>query len=248
MHICRTRFNKDIIAEFAVPANRNSRKVLIFCPGMPSAPYKDDILEFWAQKGYWAFFPRYRGSWESNGIFLEQSPHLDILSVIDELSRPFIDFWNGQKYRFKPEKINIVGSSFGGPAAILASMDPRVNKVICMSPVVDWKAEEKADPLDNLYKLTQSAYGDAYRLNKTYWNKLKRGRFYNPAHHLKDIDGRKILIYHAKDDDVVKIKPVIKFAAQTGSQITILNKGGHLSSSLLMTFRYYLKTARFLKS
>ena len=36
-------------------------------------------------------------------------------------------------------------------AAILASMDKRIKKIICLAPVVDWVIENKFDPLDNLY-------------------------------------------------------------------------------------------------
>ena len=32
----------------------------------------------------------------------------------------------------------MIGGSFGGAAALLASLDPRVKKVIANCPVVDW--------------------------------------------------------------------------------------------------------------
>lgn len=246
MDICRTRFKKEIITEFVPASNKNSKKVMIFCAGVPGVPHKDEVLEFWAKKGYWTFFPRYRGTWESDGIFLAQSPEQDILDVIDCLSDNFKDYWSGQSYQITPKSITIVGSSFGGPAAILASRDPRVNKAICISPVVDWKAEDKSEPLDALYILLQEAYGAAYRLNKKIWNKLANGNFYNPINHIEEIDGQKILIFHAKDDDIVKIKPVKNFALKTKSHFIILNKGGHLSSSILMSKRYYQKVKKFM--
>ncbi|MCA9408777.1 MAG: prolyl oligopeptidase family serine peptidase [Candidatus Omnitrophica bacterium] len=249
MHIGRTRFKKDIITEFMLPQRKDSRKVMIFCSGVPGSPHKDEVLDFWARKGYWTFFPRYRGTWESGGSFLAHSPHKDLLDVIDGLSskEKFHDFWGGKNHQIKPKKIVIVGSSFGGPAAILASRDPRVDKVVCISPVVDWVAENKADPLDKLYTFLKDAYGGAYRIQKKDWNKLAQGRFYNPVQHLQELDGRKILILHAKDDEIVKAKPVIKFAQQTQSQLVLLNKGGHLSSSMLTLDRYYRKVISFLK-
>ena len=246
MLISRTRFKKEIITEFVAPSNRRSKKVMIFCSGIPSAPCKDDVLTFWARKGYWTFFPRYRGTWESAGNFLAASPENDVLDVIESLSDSFRDYWSGQSFRVVPQSVTVIGSSFGGPAAILASRDDRVNKVICFSPVVDWKAEHKSEPLDVLYTFLCEAYGGAYRLNKRNWNKLAAGHFYNPVNHIKEIDGRKIMIFHAKDDHIVKIKPVIKFSKMTESNLVVLNKGGHLSSSRLMTPTYYRKVEKFI--
>ena len=248
MHIGRTRFSKDIITEFCAPKNKKSGKAIIFCSGVPGSPDKDDVLEFWAKKGYWTFFPRYRGTWESGGKFLTHSPHEDILDVIDDLGNPFLDYWKHKKFRFKPKEINIVASSFGGPAGILASLDERVNKVVCMAPVVDWVKENKAEPLEVLYKLLNDAFGDAYRVSKTSFNKLARGKFYNPVNHIDKLDPNKIMIFHAQNDDIVKYKPVAKFAKKLGCSLVTLKKGGHLSSSLLLTYRHYWRAKRFFNS
>lgn len=248
MHTCRTRFKKDIVTEFVPAADQASQKVMIFLSGIPSVPCKDDVLWFWANEGYWTFFPRYRGSWESTGSFLARSPERDVIDVIDSLPNTFKDFWNGKKYRIKPKSITLVGSSFGGPAAILASRDPRVNKSICISPVVDWQAEDKSDPLIELYRLLRSAYGPVYRVKKSNWNKLSNGKFYNPAYASKQIDGRKILIFHAKNDNIVKFKPVARFAEEIKANIITLKKGGHLSSTLLSDKKYFTTVKKFLSS
>jgi len=248
MNICRTRFKKEIITEFVPPANLKSRKVMIFCSGIPGAPYKDDVLDFWAKRGFWTFFPRYRGTWESGGVFLSKSLEIDVLDVIDGFSNRFQDYWSGKTYKVIPKFITVVGSSFGGPAAILASRDERVNKAVCISPVVDWVEENKSDPLNQLYSFIREAYGEAYRLHKGHWNKLSRGHFYNPVKHINEIDGHKIFIIHAKDDKIVRFKPVEKFSVKSGSHLLALKRGGHLSSSMLIEKRYYQKIKKFLYS
>jgi len=221
---------------------------MIFCSGVPGSPEKDDVLEFFARKGYWTFFPRYRGTWESSGMFLEHSLEEDLLDVVDSLQTGFKDIWTKRRFRVRPKQITIVGSSFGGPAAILATRDPRVNKAICISPVVDWIEENKSEPLDELYQVLKEGYGEAYRLNKRSWNRLAKGHFYNPVRHIKELDGEKIIIFHARDDDVVRFRPVAKFARQLGCQLVALKTGGHLSSSMLTRRRYYWKVLRFLRS
>ncbi|MEK7212119.1 MAG: hypothetical protein AAB686_00385, partial [Patescibacteria group bacterium] len=91
MHTYRTRFKKEIVAEFLPPLGRKPKKnrVIILCGGHPGTPSKPQIVEFWAKKGYWVFNPRYRGSWESSGTFLKYSPEKDILDVIGELPKGF---------------------------------------------------------------------------------------------------------------------------------------------------------------
>jgi len=49
----RTRFKKEIVAEFLPPArSRKKQKVIILCDGMPGIPRKQQLMEFLAAKGY----------------------------------------------------------------------------------------------------------------------------------------------------------------------------------------------------
>jgi hypothetical protein len=84
----RTRFREQIVAEF-LPAKRErkTQKLIILCDGMPSIPRKQSLSEFLAATGFWVIYPRYRGTWESGGEFLKQSPHEDILDIIADLPR-----------------------------------------------------------------------------------------------------------------------------------------------------------------
>ncbi len=79
-----------------------------------------------------------RGSWESGGKFLQKSPERDILDVIDELPKGVRELAFGKRFALKPDEIFVIGGSFGGAAAILASLDDRVKRVIANCPVVDW--------------------------------------------------------------------------------------------------------------
>ncbi len=242
----RTRIKKEIVAEF-VPPTRRSNKVIILCSGMPSYPTKKELMFFLAEKGYWVFSPRYRGSWESDGSFLEKSPHLDVIDLIDSLSLEFIDLWNKKKYQIRNPRIYLIGSSFGGPAVILASKDKRVQKAIAFSPVIDWRVETKLEPIDWLGEFTRIAFGNGYRFKQKDWEKLKNGKFYNPIAAVKELDKNKIYIIHAKDDEVVYADTSIKFAKELDCKITLLKKGGHLSTSNLMKAPFWKRVDDFLK-
>ena|SRR5579864_2037839 len=136
----RTRFKREIVAEFLPPARKTRKqRVIILCDGMPSIPRKQPLMEFLAGKGFWVFYPRWRGAWESGGQFLEKPPEQDISDVIDELPRGFKEAAFGKRFKLAPDEIFVIGGSFGGAAAILSSLDPRVTRVVANCPVVDWK-------------------------------------------------------------------------------------------------------------
>src|SRR5580693_9868132 len=100
----RTRFARDRVTEFLPTAGRGQRhRAIILCDGMPSMPRKQPLAEFLSRKGYWVFYPRYRGAWESGGEFLKRSPHLDILDVIGGLSKEFRELAFGRRFRLSSE-------------------------------------------------------------------------------------------------------------------------------------------------
>ncbi|HST12927.1 MAG TPA: alpha/beta fold hydrolase [Terriglobales bacterium] len=231
----RTRFKKEIVCEFLPPARAGKKqKVILLCDGMPSIPRKQGLASFLAAKGYWVFYPRYRGAWESDGEFLKKSPHLDILDVIDELPKGVRDVTFGKKFPLKPDEVFVIGGSFGGAAAVLASLDPRVKKVIANCPVVDWRvlgASEKAETSNPSYAAyIREAFGRAYRLTERNWSKLRTGTFYNPAYHIDEIVPSKVMMFHAQDDPYVPYHSVKRFADKTGIRLNSFRHGGHIST------------------
>ena len=237
-HTFRARFAKDIVTEFLLP-RRPSRKVIIFLDGMPTIPSKKRLLEFWSQKGFWVFHPRYRGTWESEGSFLKTSPERDILDLIAQLPRGFKSIWDGKYFSVQPTHIYLFGSSFGGAGALLASRDKKITKAIVLAPAVDWRVESRQEPIRVLRKLTKDAFGEAYRFSKKDWKKFEKGNFYNPMLHASEIRGEKILIFHAKDDLLVPWHSVSKFAEKTKSTLVMFKKGGHFSLSEILRPKFY---------
>src|SRR5580692_7805361 len=229
----RTRFKKEIVAEFLPPA-RSSKKqqAIILCDGMPSIPRKQPLAEYLSRKGYWVFYPRWRGAWESGGQFLEHSPHQDILDVVSELPKGIRELAFGRQFRCLPDNIFVIGGSFGGAAAILSSLDSRITKVIANCPVVDWsilRKEQKKETSNPSYAAyIREAFGNGYRLSARNWEKLHGGVFYNPAHRVKDLTVSKIMIFHAKDDPYIPWELVDRFAKRAGIKIKLLSRGGHV--------------------
>lgn len=225
----RVRLAGEIVAEIVLPS-RQTGKVAIVATGLPSSPSKGELLRFLAEEGYVALCPRYRGTWESEGYFLEHSPAQDIADVIDALARhPVVtDVASGQETRLQIKSVHLFGSSFGGPAVILNSQHPLVKKVIALSPVLDWTREGEDEPFEKHIAFVAAGFGGAYRLKRpSDWQKLLRTDFYNPLTQGEQIDGQKIFILHARDDRVVPYEPVLEFLEKTAASAYLKPHGGH---------------------
>jgi esterase/lipase len=249
----RTRFKKEIVAEFLPPVRQGKkRKVVILCDGMPSVPGKQALAEFLARRGYWVFYPRYRGAWESGGKFLEKSPVEDIADVITGIRKGRVrESAFGQEFTVMPDSIFVIGGSFGGAAAILSSLDRRVTKVIANCPVVDWsilREEQEKETSNKSYPAyIREAFGNGYRLTDRNWNKLLRGDFYNPVHHVGELTASKIMMFHAKNDPYIPWRQVDDFARRAGIKLNLLASGGHLSTSKTVQ-KYWPRIWRFFEA
>jgi len=149
------------------------------------------------------------------------------------------------------EEVFVIGGSFGGAAAILSSLDPRVKKVIANCPVVDWAIlprEEKKETSNASYSAyIREAFGAGYRLSERNWKKLRGGKFYNPAYHEREITASKVMMFHAQDDPYVPYQSVKRFAERTGVRLKLLRRGGHLSTELIVR-KYWPQIGEFFAS
>lgn len=246
----RARFKKDIVCEFTPPAGamRRSQKIIILASGMPGAPKAKEVMEFWSKRGFWVLLPRYRGTWESGGRFLKRPPHEDILDVIDELPKGFTDLWSGKRYRLPSlDRLYVFGGSFGGPAAIFCSRDPRVTKAVAFASVIDWTAASRNEPLNKLGRYLPKAFGTAYRFSMKDWRRLERGELYNPLSETDSFYGRKLLLIHAKNDDTAPYSRAKRFAKRVGAGLVTLRTGGHFGFQKSLEPRLYERIKKFLR-
>jgi pimeloyl-ACP methyl ester carboxylesterase len=248
----RTRFNNEIVAEFLPPSRTlKKQKLILLCDGMPSIPRKQSLAEFLAAKGFWVIYPRYRGAWESAGEFLAKSPHEDIADILDELPKELEEIAFGHRSRLAPDQVFVIGGSFGGAAAILLSLDPRAKRVVANCPVVDWSILDQAEKTEtsnaSYAEYIRQAFGSAYRLSDENWAKLRNGVFYSPWHHRNEIDGSKVLMFHAQDDPNVPYQRTREFAELTGATLRSIKRGGHISTDYVIR-RYWVHIKRFFES
>lgn len=247
--IFRTRFAREIVAEFA-PSGDGDRRApaILLCDGMPSMPRKQGLVEWLAAKGYWVFYPRWRGAWESGGEFLARSPEQDLRDILDALPGGLREAAFGRRFAPRPRQVFVIGGSFGGAAAILSTLDPRVTAAVANCPVVDWgilgseQRQETSNPSYAAY--IRAAFGEGYRLSARNWDKLRTGRFFNPVARAADLDGGKLLLFHAQDDPYVPWRGVERFARRVECRLKLLETGGHLSTERTVR-RYWRGIAAF---
>jgi dipeptidyl aminopeptidase/acylaminoacyl peptidase len=138
----------------------------------------------------------------------------------------------GRKYAVTPDEIFVIGGSFGGAAAILSTLDSRVNKVVANCPVSDWAILDRSEKLEtseeNYAAYIRGAFGNAYRLPDENWDKLRNGDFYNPWQRRAEIEGEKVMIFHSMDDPYVPYEGSVRFAEETGALLKTVRRGGHL--------------------
>ncbi len=247
-HLIRTRFAKDIIAEVQIP-ERQTGKVAILASGLPATPPRRSVFEFLVDKGYTVIAFRYRGTWESGGTFLQESPAKDVKLVVESLVKKqgIHDLYNQVDIPLKVKHIHLFGNSFGGPAVLLNTDLPLVSKVVALSPVLDWTEESKTEPFDFFVRFTEDAFGAAYRLasSKT-WHKLLTSDIYDPIKNHARIKGSKVFIIGTWDDDVTPSVLIPGMAELTGASYYIKPKGGHLGMNNLTQKFYWNKIEAFL--
>lgn len=241
MHTHRMNY-KGMIIEFLPPCRRDyaqHNNIMILCDGMPSVPNKKSLMEWFSAKGYWVFYPRYRGTWESTGTFLSQEPFHDIVECIDVVTQHtgFVSIWTKEHFVINPGgSIYVIGASFGGSVALLSAMDPRVTKSIAIAPIVDWRIPSEREPLDWLQDVLKQSFGEAYRFDSMGWQQLSQGNICQPIHAIANIPPQRIAIIHASDDPIAPYIPSIHFASQLGAIAYTPKRGGHLSLSCVRNF------------
>jgi hypothetical protein len=227
-YLQRAFFGSHLFAEFAVPA-QSSTTAVVYCGGCPGYPGgKKEAADFFTQRGAWFFVPRYKGTWESHGMFLNEPPHNDIYEFYNLLDKGCVDGFTGEQVEMRFENIILVGASFGGAAALLLSSDPRVSKVVALSPVCDWRIETEGESMDDFFRFMRNGFGEAYRIAPGAEKRLRGGVFYNPMRHTKHIDGSKVLIIHPADDTVTYASTSSDLAEKVGARILVPASGGHL--------------------
>ena len=113
-------------------AGGGSHPTVLFLHGYPGNERNLDLAQAVRRAGYNALYIDYRGSWGSGGRFTPGNALEDVESVLAWARVPA----NGAKYGIDPERLSLVGHSFGGWLALMtASRDPALR---CTAAMAAW--------------------------------------------------------------------------------------------------------------
>lgn len=202
-------YYKKIFFEFLT--HKDKRDTVIFLSGFPSSNQRDEVMYFFYEKGFNVFFPRFKGTFQSEGKFLETNPVDDLLFFIKELKKGRAkNLWDMDKVNFKIGKINVFGDSFSGAIACgLAARSEDVSKIILASPVLDYKKHNlngDEQDLDALTLFVKRAYKNLYRYSfNSLQKEINKFKEISPDFYLKLLN-KPILLFHDPNDRGVSMK------------------------------------------
>lgn len=126
--ILETEVNKDIVRT-EVSYCSDAAPMVLLCPGFPGTQKYRDLLERLFVEGVSTALIKYRGTEDSSGEFSFPGAIYDIQRTIDSLRN---------KFPHDKKKFGMIGYSYGGLFSInVAKEDPRIETLVCISPVID---------------------------------------------------------------------------------------------------------------
>ena len=196
----------------------DSARAIVLCDGLPGTPYQRLLMSRLASAGWHVLFPRYRGTWESAGTFLEASPADDVARLVGEL--------RAGGAGFACEQVMLIGTSFGGTVALEAAAS--ADGVVALSPVPDLGSFVG---LASLGAYLRSMHAGSYRFDDEGWAALSAGT-------LLRVDrtaaaSRPCLLAAGSRDEEVTEESVRALAHDLGAEFIAYPGVGHLSFSKL---------------
>jgi pimeloyl-ACP methyl ester carboxylesterase len=187
---------------------------IIMLPGFPSGNDFNDLISFFYEKGYHVFVPRYRGMYQSSGVFLSKNPVDDMAYFAENLSSGEAkSMWDGKKLGFRINKKILLSSSFGAPIALgLAAKQPVFSHILVQAPIWDFKKHNALGNEQDLERVTEfvsKAYKNCYRFKfKSISRKLKKFEELAPEYYVKKLAELKIpiLVMHDPNDKIVAFR------------------------------------------
>jgi len=199
----------DVYFNFMV--HEDSRDTIILLAGFPSVTDKREEIKYFFEKGYNVFFPRYKGTLQSHGKFLDSNIVQDINNFINKIKEgKAIELWEMKEVNFQTKNIFIVAGSFGGSIALgLSAINPDIKKMILFAPVWDFKKQnELGDEEDDkqLIDYTKRAFQYLFRFDfDDFLEEISKVQEVFPDFYLPKIK-IPLLVFHDPNDLVVNIR------------------------------------------
>jgi esterase/lipase len=236
-----------IFFEFLV--QNNPADTILYMPGFPYTGDHDREIQFLYNKGYNVFWPKYPGSYQSKGKFLDRNLVNEFSKFIDSLKKgKVISLWDNSQIKFKIKKLILFGGSFSGAICSGLASKNKIDKMVLFSPLWDFSTHnEKKDEqdLDHLIPFVKRAYKNLFRFEwNSLTNKIKEFPECNPKNYLKKLN-LPILVFHDPKDRTVSIRKTLEFEKKLPSMKLVKHNKGHSSRRIMIS--KWKRIERFLR-
>ena len=235
------KFNSGgIFFEASFPQKSNGKTIIIL-PGLPEYPRPKKIMEDLSLKGYHVVYPRYSGTFESDGLFLKRSPSEDVVFLLNELRNDkLVELYAKEKKKIPCNEVIIIAMSFGGSVALeIAKSDKfKDTKFIIGAPVLDFKTHGDIpgeQDLRNLKRFLLDGFPNIYRFEERDFDNLLEGKVISTAYDTKKFYGD-ITVFHGTNDEAISFDKVKDFSDSKGIKLLKLEGEVHLSIEKLVKF------------
>jgi len=225
---------------------------VIILPNFPGRNDYNPLISLFYDRGYHVFVPRYRGSYQSKGLFLSKNPVDDFILFSKNLDKGKVkSLWDMKTLSFKVHKKILVATNFSGAIACgLAAKHTGFSHLILASPIWDYsKHNDKGDEQDlrRMGEFAKRAYENVFRISfKDLIDKLGKFRELSPEYYLSALINFPILIFHDPNDGFVSFRHTKEMLGKLNKATYIEHYLGHgLSDSLLNA--YWREVDKFIK-
>ncbi|OGN26264.1 MAG: hypothetical protein A2729_00760 [Candidatus Buchananbacteria bacterium RIFCSPHIGHO2_01_FULL_39_14] len=194
----------NILTEvYHIPSSTNN-VVLLFCYGIPSHPFDRFPfgLESYLRQGYILAYPHYEGTFGSEGVCtIENAVNSVLVTLRVLLDGDLSDLISGERFNIKPQRIILVGGSFGGSVALIAAAkSDEINNVISVAGPTNYKGRDFSKLKDRLSR----AYNKEWNISPLTWRQLMRGKVdINPIDYVKKLKNKNTYLIHGEADPII---------------------------------------------
>ena len=226
---------------FEFVRHKTPTKAIILLPGFPSNNNYEDLINYFYNNGFNVFFPRYLGSFQSKGNFLEKDPSEDISKFVNFLKKgKCINLWDEETKQFENTEYVFVTGSFGGAVALGASTKTDVSKIILFSPVWDFTLHNKEyseQDLKNVTKFVKRAWINLYRYDfEDIQEKMSIFESCKWSNYSSGLTDKKIMVLHDPKDSTTSIEHSKKFCKELDCSLIEHNKGHGMNIEIINSF------------
>lgn len=194
----------NILTEVYHILSSTNNVILLFCYGIPSHPFDRFPfgLESYLRQGYILAYPHYKGTFGSKGICTIENAVNSVLVTLRALfAGDLSDLMSGERFNIKPQRIILVGGSFGGSVALVAAVkSDKISNVISVAGPTNYRGRD----FSRLKNKLSSAYNKEWNISPSVWGKLMRGKVdINPIDYVKKLKNKNTYLIHGEADAII---------------------------------------------